>query len=51
MELNLVLNQIKLQFFGKPFETKGLQIQNNVLKITPKKPIKQKPKVLFKIKN
>jgi hypothetical protein len=27
MELNLVLNKIKLQFFGKPLETKGLQIQ------------------------
>jgi hypothetical protein len=37
MELNLVLNQIKLQFFGKPSETKGLQIQNSVLKIRPKK--------------
>lgn len=47
MELNLILNQIKLQFFGKPLETKGLQIRNNVLKITPKKTIKQKPNVMF----
>jgi hypothetical protein len=40
MEFKLVLNQTKLQFFGKALKTKGLQIQNNVSKITPKKNIK-----------